>query len=300
LTVHFEGAEKALEVVVHPDVPPLRTLGDAYFRALVALADGSVLRRTVTPEVDAYLLAESTLFVSDRHLLMLTCGRTRVYRAAERLVTDLGAKAIAALSLTRFGERFPDEQHSTIEEDARVLGEHIDGRFVQVGARGPHRGGAFVHDDPPRTRVAGETRMRFVANDIDADVAACFTSEKRAAQSDALSRLLAHLGTAHQDDFDFEPSGFSLNAVAQGSTFALHVTPEHASSYVSLVSSYVDAATNEALVHEALETFRPKTCLVTTEAKLVLPASYRVVHEGALVLGGVATRVIEAERYDLI
>jgi S-adenosylmethionine decarboxylase len=294
LTVHFEGAEKSLEVVVAKGAGSLRARGDAYFRALVAEADGSVIRATRTHDVDAYLLAESSLFVSDRHLSMLTCGRTRVYRAAEKLIADLGADAIDALSLTRFGERFPNEQHSALADDARVLATKLDGALVRLGAGAPHAGGAFIFERPGRTRVAGETRMRFVANDIDAEVARVFEGEVRNEQTRVLLPIAARMGEAVRDGFDFAPSGYSMNAVDEVYTWALHVTPEPASSYVSLVSSDEDEDNVAGLVRDALATFRPKTCLVTTEFPLVLPDGYVVAHEGRVAIGGHTVQVTEA------
>lgn len=294
MTVHFEGAEKSLEVVVSRTAGSLRARGDAYFRALVAVADGSVLRCTRTAEVDAYLLAESSLFVSDQHLLMLTCGRTRVYRAAEKLIADLGHDRIDALSLTRFGERFPSEQHSALADDARVLATNLDGTLVALGARAPHAGGAFVFERPGRERVSGETRLRFVANDIDPDVACVFEGEVRNEQTRVLLPIAARMGEAVRDGFDFAPSGYSMNAVDEIYTWALHVTPEPASSYVSLVSSDEDDDNVAGLVHDALATFRPKTCLVTTEFPLALPDTYVLAHEGRVSVGDHTVYVTEA------
>lgn len=290
MTAHFEGSEKALEVTLAPGQPSLRSRAVSFFEELVAVADGTVLRRTVTPQVDAYLLAESSLFVADAHLLMLTCGRTRVYRAAESLIGALGAEAFTSLSLTRLGERFPDEQLTALEDDVRALSALLPGHLVRLGTRGPHAGGAFVFETD-RAREPGETRLRIVGNDLDAAVAARFTGADRSAQTKTLAPVLGTFGDATLDPFDFAPSGFSLNAVRGHATWAVHVTPEPASSYVSVVASHEDPA----LVLRTLEVFAPRTCLVTSESEVALPPAYRVTGASSARIGARTVHVVEAE-----
>lgn len=274
MSAPFEGVEKALEVVVAAGEGSLRARGEAFARDLVERAEGTVIRRSVTERVDAYLLAESTLFVGDRHLLLLTCGRTRVARAAARCVEVLGAGALDALVLTRLGERFPEAQPTTLADDARALARLVEGGLVTLGAYGPHRGGAFVHTRAGRERLPEESRLRVVANDVAPEIAACFEGEARARQADVLAPLLAHVGVALRDAHDFTPSGHSLNVVDGSRTWALHVTPEAASSYVSLVTSEPDPVSQQALVQAFLATFRPRTCLVTSDTPLALPGAF--------------------------
>lgn len=293
MTVHFEGTEKALEVTVADGVPSLRSRPASFYRELVALADGTVLRRTVTPRVDAYLLAESSLFVSDRHLLMLTCGRTRVYRAAENLVGALGEGAITSLSLTRLGERFPDEQLTSLSEDVRLLGACIAGGLVAIGSKGPHAGGAFVHETFGRVRAPGETRLRVVGNDLDPEVARAFTGEPRPRQASVLAPILRCIGAdATLDTFDFPPSGFSLNAVRGETTFAVHVTPEPEASYVSVVASEV----SPGLLEATLSVFAPRTCLVTCDVPVALPSAYSTLLVSRAQMGDHGMHVLEGRR----
>ena len=68
----FEGTEKKLELSVDPSAPSLRRIGQAYWTAVVRRVGADVLSRLTSESCAAYLLSESSLFVFDHHLMMMT------------------------------------------------------------------------------------------------------------------------------------------------------------------------------------------------------------------------------------
>ena len=64
-------------------------MGEARWREIVAASRASVLSRMSNDACDAYLLSESSLFVFERRMLMITCGQTRLVDAVEALLDFL-------------------------------------------------------------------------------------------------------------------------------------------------------------------------------------------------------------------
>ena len=86
----FEGPEKKLELAVTDGVS-LRAQGDEFWNRVVAASGAHVLSVLRGESCDAYLLSESSLFVFDGYLTMITCGQTRLVDAAHLLVAQLVA-----------------------------------------------------------------------------------------------------------------------------------------------------------------------------------------------------------------
>ena len=72
----FEGTEKKVELVIDSSLPSLRSRGDEYWNRIVRLAGARVLSKIANDSCNAYLLSESSLFVFDHKLVMITCGTT--------------------------------------------------------------------------------------------------------------------------------------------------------------------------------------------------------------------------------
>jgi S-adenosylmethionine decarboxylase len=80
----FEGSEKKIEIIFKPSAPNLRALGKPFWEDVVWASGAKILSQVSNEHMDAYLLSESSLFVYDRYLVMITCGRTRLIQAAKK------------------------------------------------------------------------------------------------------------------------------------------------------------------------------------------------------------------------
>ena len=61
----FEGPEKKVELALVPGKPSLRSRGHEYWKGIVAKANAQILSTISNEQMDAYLLSESSLFVTD-------------------------------------------------------------------------------------------------------------------------------------------------------------------------------------------------------------------------------------------
>src|SRR5690242_19161328 len=86
----FEGPEKKVEIALAPGQPSLRARGLDYWKDIVARSRAQILSSVSNDQMDAHLLSESSLFVTDTWLTMITCGRTDLVAAVEKLCADIG------------------------------------------------------------------------------------------------------------------------------------------------------------------------------------------------------------------
>jgi len=252
----FEGPEKKLEIAVTPGAPSLRSLGHAFWREVVAAASAQVLSQIANEDCDAYLLSESSLFVWDERLTLITCGRTRIVSAAEHIFTRVSPADVALLVLERKNEHFPRRQPTSFREDARQLAERLPGVALRFGREHTHSVRLF-HSAREYTPEPGDTTLEVLMHGICEETSQAFsTGDLAEARATGVTEVLEGFQV---DDFVFEPAGYSLNALRGRDYFTFHVTPERVGSYVSFETNADLGGDPEPLVRRVVEIFRPES-----------------------------------------
>jgi S-adenosylmethionine decarboxylase len=254
----FEGAEKKVEIAIDTAQPSLRSAGDAYWERIVSVAGASVLSRIRNDCCDAFLLSESSLFVFDHKLIMITCGQTRLVDAVIALLDRVPAEAIHFFTYERKNEFYPHRQPTSFYDDAQQLGLVLPGRAFRFGHEDEHHILLFHLDRPyrcPRTDITLEILMY----GIDESVRERFVGGTDRAE--LRRRLeLGELAPSFQvDDHVFEPFGYSANAIRDDTYWTLHVTPETNGSYVSFETNLRGGRDLEPVTDKLLGTFRPRS-----------------------------------------
>ncbi|MCB0384446.1 MAG: hypothetical protein KDD43_03565, partial [Bdellovibrionales bacterium] len=134
----FEGSEKKVEIVVRPGLPSFREKSREFWDEIVTAAGACILSEVHSEACDAYLLSESSLFVFDNRVLMITCGQTTLVSAALHLVDEIGRDSLASLIYQRKNEYFPDQQHSQFHEDVLILEGKLKGKSLCLGDPNSH------------------------------------------------------------------------------------------------------------------------------------------------------------------
>jgi S-adenosylmethionine decarboxylase len=261
----FEGPEKKLELVVTPGFRPLRSLGEATWRAIVEAAGAQVLSVMRDERCDAYLLSESSLFVFDDWFVLITCGRTALVDAVPVILRSIPIESIAFLVYERKNEHFPEHQATTFYEDARRLQTMVPGRALRFGDEHGHYVQMF-HSTRPYTPEKDDPTLEVLMHTIDEGVAARFAKAQSSADSPIAvsSGIDAILPGFTTSEHVFNPSGYSLNAVRGDEYYTVHVTPESTGSYVSFETNYDFRADLPRLVGSIVELFRPRVFDVVT------------------------------------
>ncbi|HOX24321.1 MAG TPA: hypothetical protein PLL30_01030 [Candidatus Krumholzibacteria bacterium] len=254
----FEGTEKKFEILVEPDAPDLRGLGPEFWREIVTASRATILNHSASDHLDAWLLSESSLFVSRRWAVMITCGRTTLIEGLLRLLERIPAAQIVSLIYERKNENFPTEQRTTFAQDVARLRRRIDGDDQVFGdPRGDHISVFHLNNrlEPDREDATVELLMHGIAG----EVADLFTPDGPGRQ--ALRRCLGLddlLPGFALDDHVFAPQGYSLNAVRDRRYATMHVTPEREASYASFEMGWgFDDAEARRAVDHLLAVFEP-------------------------------------------
>lgn len=253
----FEGPEKKVELAVVDGYPSLRSLGYEVWHRVVRAAGAEVLSVMHTDAIDAYLLSESSLFVYDELVTMITCGQTALVAAVEVMLESIDPAAISVLVYERKNEHLPRQQPTSFVEDARRLRARVPGRAVRFGLGREHAVRMF-HTTREYHPAKDARTLEILMHGIDPARAARFRdldSGASVAQGLGLTRAL----DGHQiDEHVFEPAGYSLNAVRGAAYTTLHVTPQHVGSYVSFETNAPECVDDlSGFVNEVVHAFHP-------------------------------------------
>jgi S-adenosylmethionine decarboxylase len=255
----FEGTEKKLELIVDPSLPSFRSHGDEYWTAVVRSAGADVLSKLSNPCCDAYLLSESSLFVFDDRVVMMTCGQTTLPDAVLMLLERVPADRVRRLVYKRKHEVFPHDQPTSFFDDVRVLNERLPGQAFQFGDRDEHHLYLFHMDRDPAAATRGttvEVLMHGLRERVRRDF--CIASLPTAAGVRGATGVDRVIPGFEVDDHLFQPKGYSLNAIRDDEYYAVHVTPEEECSYASFETNHRLDGDLESLLGRLIHIFRPR------------------------------------------
>jgi len=257
---HFEGTEKKVELVVGIGAPRLIDLGDEFWRGICRAAGAEILSRIATDSCVAYLLSESSLFVFERKMLMLTCGRTSLANGVIALLDTVPAEQVEMLIYQRKNEAFPHEQPSSFHEDARRMNERLPGRAFRFGHEDEHHMYMFHLARPYESRDDDVT-VEILMYGLDENVRRQFgqdEGERRETIREAtgLDGILPGFAI---DDHRFDPGGYSLNAIRGDEYYTVHVTPEEQASYASFETNHRFGRDPNEMISRVLQVFRPRS-----------------------------------------
>ena len=259
-TRFFEGPEKKVELVVVPGFPSLRSLGEHTWRGVVNAARARVISALRNDHCDAYLLSESSLFVYDDYIVMITCGGTTLVDAVEALLDLIPVESVALLIYERKNEHFPERQPTTFYQDAQRLGRLIPGRALRFGEEHGHYVEMFC-TTRPFVPERDDPTLEVLMHGIDERVIARFAAALPPEGHRQLEHLLPEFTIS---EYVFSPVGYSRNALRGEEYYTVHVTPEKVGSYVSFETNHDFRGNLTGLVRGVIALFQPRAFDVVT------------------------------------
>ena len=253
----FEGSEKKVEVIFSPTREPLRNLPDSFWKRLCNKAQARIVSRFSNSFCDSYILSESSLFIWDHRLLMLTCGKSSLVNATLSLLKNFKESDIELLFYQRKNEFFPYSQKSSSMDDFSKIIKKINGKAYCFGVPDEHHFYLFHSENKGRLTGQPDRTIEILMYDLDDHIKELFF--KASSASDIKNRLGLHqiFDNAQVEDYIFKPVGYSLNGlIGKNQYYTIHVTPQEPGFYVSFETNVVEQSVNE-ITEKVLSIFKP-------------------------------------------
>ncbi|CAB4060439.1 speD [Lepeophtheirus salmonis] len=276
----FEGVEKLLEVwfttsKTNVNECDLRKIPRECLELLLENVQCSIVSSSSNAILDAYVLSESSLFVSQRRFILKTCGTTTPLQCLDelyRLVKKYtGFDEFEEIFYSRKNFKKPELQykpHKSFDQEAALLDKIFpDGSAYCMGSMNKipwvvlaH---AHTHTDcwylyalnPLDRYVSGrldeepDQTIEIIMTELDPEVMDIFyeSNSKDGRDATIKSGIDKILPNMEIDDFLFKPCGYSMNGILRNDTndfglgeyCTIHITPEPEFSYVSFETLFV-------------------------------------------------------------
>ncbi|KAJ6772093.1 S-ADENOSYLMETHIONINE DECARBOXYLASE [Salix koriyanagi] len=287
--IGFEGYEKRLEITYFepgifddPEGMGLRSLSKPQLDEILGPAECTTVDSLSNDYVDSYVLSESSLFVYPYKIIIKTCGTTKLLLSIPAILklADTISLNVRSVRYTRGSFLFPGAQsypHRSFSEEVAIL----DGYFgkLGLGSKAYIMGGL---DEPQKWHVYSASADSVLIRDLVHTIEMCMTgldrekasvfyktqSSSAAAMTDD-SGIRRILPASNICDFEFEPCGYSMNAIEGAAISTVHVTPEDGFSYASFEAAGYDLIKDVSLgqlVDRVLACFQPTEFSIAVHA----------------------------------
>ncbi len=257
MTTQFEGPEKKLEIILSRPMPGLRSNADGRWDRIIEASRSEIISYASTPVMDAYLLSESSLFVWEDRILIITCGQTNLINAIPKILEVVNKEDAAFLFYERKNLMYPQSQLSDFESEAAQISEFFPGKSYRLGPANYDHVHIF-YSSHASISAGDDATLEILMHDLHPDAMVMYTPEGGQDTDDIvkLTGLDSLYPNMSFDSFLFEPFGYSLNAINEDSYFTIHVTPQSTGSYASFETNQVNNSYID-LVNRVLGIFQP-------------------------------------------
>lgn len=277
----FEGVEKLLEIWFTSGSSLTRKQGDLRriprheWQSLLKIVRCEIISICQTEQIDAYVLSESSMFVSRRRLILKTCGTTTPLQCLEPLLELVkeytGFEEIENVFYSRKNYKRPELQmspHQAFEEEVALLDSFFpDGEAYCLGSVDTDCWYLYTlnREPAPNEMPEADQTLEILMTHLDPEVMSIFTrdvcsSADEATTKSGIDKLIPNMLI---DDFLFEPCGYSMNGVSNnGNYMTIHITPEPEFSYVSFETNVAESSYEE-IIRRVVNTFKPAKFVVT-------------------------------------
>ncbi|MGE4131346.1 MAG: adenosylmethionine decarboxylase [Bdellovibrionales bacterium] len=252
----FEGSEKKFEMVCRG--ANWRTRGDGFWGEVVAACGARILSKVQTDQLTAFLLSESSLFVWDERVTMITCGRTNLARAAAFLIDVMGPDKVEFITYERKNEYYPHQQRTDFYRDVELLQARIGGRAFRFGCPDEHHLFLF-HGEKPFRPQGADCTLEILMYNLRGPSRDVFDGKRPIEKVREATRLDQIFTGFELDDHLFEPCGYSANAIKGSEYYTIHVTPEEDGSYVSFETNVKLGNRKTTVLRSVTEVFQPES-----------------------------------------
>lgn len=286
--IGFEGYEKRLELTFHepsifldPEGKGLRSLSKAQLDEILRPAECTIVSTLSNEHVDSYVLSESSLFVYPYKIIIKTCGTTKLLRSIPPILklTETLSLAVKSVRYSRGSFIFPGAQpfpHHSFVEEVAVLDSYFgklgsgSRAYVMGNSQEPQKWHVYSASADMASSVDPVYTLEMCMTGLDKEKASVFykAQSSSAALMTFNSGIRKILPDSEICDFDFDPCGYSMNAIEGAAVSTIHITPEDGFSYASFETVGYDLkdVKFEQLIARVLACFQPREFSIAVHA----------------------------------
>jgi S-adenosylmethionine decarboxylase len=266
VATHFEGPEKKLEIILFSPQLDIRNNDDGRWDKIVKASRADIISKKSSAHLDAYILSESSLFVWDDRILIITCGKTTLIATVPKILEIVNRENIALVFYERRNLMFPQEQPADFEEDVVGMEQYFPGKSYRLGpANHDHVHVFFSSHAKPVAKQ--DATLQILMRDFDKSIADLFCRGNTLTkdQLNRLSGLDRIYSKMEKDSHIFSPYGYSLNGIHYKSYFTVHVTPQPEGAYASFETNVIESDYS-GVISDVVSVFKPQkfSILLTT------------------------------------
>nr|XP_021411194.1 S-adenosylmethionine decarboxylase proenzyme isoform X2 [Lonchura striata domestica] len=282
----FEGTEKLLEVWFARQQPAqqephqskgsgdLRTIPRIEWDKLLENVHCLIISVTKTDKQEAYVLSESSMFVSKRRFILKTCGTTLLLQALVPLLELAreysGFDSIQSFFYSRKNFMKPSHQeypHRNFQEEVEFLNEIFPNGAAYCMGRMNSDCWYLYTLDFPESRISNQPdqTLEILMSELDPVVMDQFYMKDGVTANDVtrMSGIRDLIPGSVIDATMFNPCGYSMNGMkSDGTYWTIHITPEPEFSYVSFETN-ISQTSYDDLIRKVVEVFKPGKFVTT-------------------------------------
>ncbi|MBU0987224.1 MAG: adenosylmethionine decarboxylase [Proteobacteria bacterium] len=266
VTSKFEGPEKKLEIILFEPQSDLRSDADRRWSRVVRASQAEIISRKSNEFMDAYLLSESSLFVWEDRILIITCGQTTLTKAVPAILDYVDRRNVALVFYERKNLMFPQKQPADFEEDVSCIEKYFPGKSYRLGPANHDHIHVF-YSSHASIAVEKDATLQILMHDLHPSATRIFLatgslSKDQIFQILGFNRIFPQMDT---DSYLFTPYGYSINGIDQHKYFTVHVTPQPEGSYASFETNVIRNDYSDVIA-DVVSIFKPEkfSLLLTT------------------------------------
>lgn len=282
----FEGAEKRLVIyfatkkTASSTVSPaadLRTISQSEWEEVLEMVKCKILHSISNSQMIAYLLSESSMFISRNRLLIKTCGQTTLLLSLPKLLqiaSKLGLQVVD-VHYSHKNLLIPEAQsvpHVNFEQEC----DFLDCQLPSAGLKNTFTAGnlsfdsfflysySSSHFDLENSKNE-HLKFEIIMENLNEAIMRQFIftdkpgiTAKEVTAKSGISNLIPGMQI---DDYIFHRCGYSMNGLCGPNYLTIHITPERAFSFVSLETN-VPIENYGSFIQKVLECFKPGKFMV--------------------------------------
>ena len=254
----FEGPEKKLDIMLFSPRSDLRSNKDSKWQKVVNSSGSQILSSISTDDLDAYLLSESSLFVWNNRILMITCGKTVLINALQEILDLVDRTRVAVVLYERKKSNFPLEQPFSFKDEVDRLTRSFPGKSYRLGPADHDHVHVFFWAHP-NAKPQKNMTLQLLMHDIDPSFMASFCMEKKKAMdlNVKFSGFEKFFPLTERDSHFFSPYGYSLNGLSKTNYITVHITPQSNGSYASFETNIIQDDYSP-LINEIIDIVKPE------------------------------------------